>query len=51
MDGTQNILMGTEQNIVLFLKLQVKVQLPLRLTKHQAMKTCWGSGGIAARVL
>jgi hypothetical protein len=29
----------------------VKVQLSLCLTKHHAMKTYWGSGGIAPRVL
>jgi hypothetical protein len=33
-------------NIVL-----VKVKLSLCLTNHHAMKTYWGSGGIAARIL
>jgi hypothetical protein len=30
---------------------KVKVKLSLCLTKHQAMKTYWGSGGIAPRIL
>jgi hypothetical protein len=30
---------------------QVKVKLSLCLTKHHAMKTYWGSGGIASRIL
>jgi len=30
---------------------KVKVKLFLRLTKHHAMKTCWGSEGIAPRIL
>jgi hypothetical protein len=29
----------------------VKVKLSLCLTKHHAMKTYWGSGGIASRIL
>jgi hypothetical protein len=29
----------------------VKVKLPPCLTKHHAMKTYWGSGGIAPRIL
>jgi len=28
-----------------------KVKLTLCLIKHQAMKTYWGSGGIAPRIL
>jgi hypothetical protein len=32
-------------------KVKVKVQLSLCLTKHHAMKTYWGSGGIAPRIL
>jgi hypothetical protein len=31
--------------------LNVKVSLSLCLTKHDAMKVYWGSGGIAARIL
>jgi hypothetical protein len=31
--------------------LKVKVKLSLRLTKHHAMKTYWGSGIIAPRIL
>jgi hypothetical protein len=30
---------------------KVKVKLSLCLTKHHAMKTHWGSGGIAPRIL
>jgi hypothetical protein len=30
---------------------KVKIKLPLCLTKHHAMKTYWGSGGIAPRIL
>jgi hypothetical protein len=30
---------------------KVKVKLSLRLIKHHAMKTYWGSGGIAPRIL
>jgi hypothetical protein len=33
------------------IKLKVKVKLSLCLTKHHAMKTYWGSGGIAPRIL
>jgi hypothetical protein len=33
------------------LKYKVKVKLSLCLTKHYATKTCWGSGGIAPRIL
>jgi len=29
----------------------IKVKLPLCLTKHYAMKTYWGSGGIVAHIL
>jgi hypothetical protein len=36
------------QNII---KVKVKVKLSLCLTKHHAMKTYSGSGGIAPRVL
>jgi hypothetical protein len=30
---------------------ELKVKLFLCLAKHHAMKTCWGSGGIAPRIL
>jgi hypothetical protein len=30
---------------------KVKVKLSLCLTQHHAMKTYWGSGGIAPRIL
>jgi hypothetical protein len=33
------------------IKVNVKVKLSLCLTKHHAMKTYWGSGGIAPRIL
>jgi hypothetical protein len=33
------------------LKVKVKVKLSLCLTKHHAMMTYWGSGGIAPRIL
>jgi hypothetical protein len=36
------------QNMV---KVKVKVKLSLCLTKHHAMKTYWGSGGIAPHIL
>jgi hypothetical protein len=32
-------------------KVKVKVNLSLYLTKHHAMKTYWRSGGIAPRIL
>jgi hypothetical protein len=32
-------------------KVKVKVKLSLCLTKHHAMKTYWGSGGIAPRII
>jgi hypothetical protein len=32
-------------------KVKVKVKLALSLTKHHTMKTYWGSGGIAPRIL
>jgi hypothetical protein len=32
-------------------KVKVKVKLSLCLTKHHAMKTYWGRGGIAPRIL
>jgi hypothetical protein len=32
------------------LSVRVKVNLPLCLTKHHAMKTYWGSGDIAPRI-
>jgi hypothetical protein len=28
-----------------------KVKFPFSFTEHQAMKACWGSGGIAPRIL
>jgi hypothetical protein len=31
--------------------LKVNVKLSLCLTKHHAMKTYWGSGGIASRII
>jgi hypothetical protein len=31
-------------------KVKVKVKFSLCLTKHHAMKTYWGSGGIAPRI-
>jgi hypothetical protein len=33
------------------LEVKVKVKLSLCLTKHHAMKTYWGSGGIALSIL
>jgi hypothetical protein len=33
------------------IKVTVKVKLSLCLTKHHAMKACWGSGGIAPHIL
>jgi hypothetical protein len=36
---------------VMDFKYKVKVKLPLCLTKHHAMKTYWGSGGIAPHIL
>jgi hypothetical protein len=36
---------------ILFSYSQVKVKLSLCLTKHHAMKTYWGSGGIAPAFL
>jgi hypothetical protein len=32
-------------------KVKVKIKLSLYSTKHHAMKTYWGSGGIAPRIL
>jgi hypothetical protein len=34
-----------------YINVKVKVKLSLCLTKHHAMKTYWGSGGIAPRIL
>jgi hypothetical protein len=34
-----------------FIKVKVKVKLSLCLTKHHTMKTYWGSGDIAPRIL
>jgi len=31
--------------------IQAKVELSLCVTKHNAMKTYWGSGGTAPRIL
>jgi hypothetical protein len=33
------------------ISLLIKVKLSLCLTKHHAIKTYWGSGGIAPRIL
>jgi hypothetical protein len=33
------------------LSLKVKVKLSLSLTKHHAMKSYWGSGGIVPRII
>jgi hypothetical protein len=38
-------------NTVMNLQIPQKVKLSLCLTKHNAMKTNWGSGGIAPRIL
>jgi hypothetical protein len=35
----------------MMMMVMVKVKLSLWLTKHHAMKTCWGNGGIAPRIL
>jgi len=32
-------------------KIKVKVNLPMSLTKHKAMKTYWGSGSRVPRIL
>jgi hypothetical protein len=37
--------------IYIGVKGKVKVKLSLCLTKHHALKTYWGSGGIAPRIL
>jgi hypothetical protein len=34
-----------------YVELKVKVKLSLFLTKHHAMKTYWGSGVIAPRII
>jgi hypothetical protein len=44
------ILKNTEVNEVFFLIIEGKVKF-LCLTKHHAMKTFWGSGSIAPRIL
>jgi hypothetical protein len=38
-------------SFLVLLNVNVKVKLPLCLTKHHDMKTYWGSGGIAPRIL
>jgi hypothetical protein len=40
-----------EHSVSSKVKVKVKVNLSLCLTKHHAMKTYWGSGGIAQRIL
>jgi hypothetical protein len=42
---------SASQDAVIKVKSKVKVKLSLCLTKHNAMKTYWGSGGIALHVL
>jgi hypothetical protein len=37
--------------VVVVVKIKVKVKLSLWLTKHHAMKTYWGSGGVALRII
>jgi hypothetical protein len=41
----------TENCVDASVKAKVKVKLSLCLTKHHAMKTYWGSGGIIPRIL
>jgi hypothetical protein len=36
---------------ILHILIMVKVRLSLCLTKHHAMKACWGSGSVAPRIL
>jgi hypothetical protein len=38
-------------DLIMYIKAKVKVKLSLCLTKHHAMKTYWGSGSIAPRIL
>jgi len=38
-------------NMFFNIKGKIKVKLSLCLTKHHAIKTYWGSGGIAPRIL
>jgi hypothetical protein len=42
---------GVDERIILEWKVKVNVKLSPCLTKHHAMKTYWGSGGIAPRIL
>jgi hypothetical protein len=37
--------------LIIFGKVKVKLKLSLCLTKHHAVKTYWGSGGLAPRIL
>jgi hypothetical protein len=37
--------------VIIVVKLKIKVKLSPCLTKLHAMKTYWGSGGIAPRIL
>jgi hypothetical protein len=39
------------EDVVIKLKVKLKVKLFLCLTKHHVMKTYWESGGIAPRIL
>jgi hypothetical protein len=45
--------MKQESNLIMNLRWKVKVKgkVSLCLTKHHAMKTYWGSGGLAPRIL
>jgi hypothetical protein len=40
-----------ENGVLRRIKVKVKVKLSLCLTKHNAIKTYWGDGGIAPRIL
>jgi hypothetical protein len=44
-------MMTSQTYLQILYEIKVKVKLALCLTKHHAMKTYWGSGGIAPRIL
>jgi len=49
--NSNTVPMAIKTMIFTIIMVMVKVKLSLCLTKHYAMKTYWGSGGIAPHIL
>jgi hypothetical protein len=49
--NSNTVPMAIKTMIFTIIMVMVKVKLSLCLTKHYAMKTYWGSGGIVAHIL